>query len=112
MTTSYDPSLSTDKDWVRFYIGDTDLDPDAVDLQDEEILAVIADERNSKYLAAARCGEIIIARTQGVVSKNVDNLGLSFGDSPTSSFRSHLQKLREDGANRLTAKKNRVFRLL
>ncbi len=110
MTTSYDPSLPTDKDWVRFFIGDTNLDAEFVDLQDEEILAVLGDERN-KYLAAARCGEVIIGKKQGVVSKNVDNLSLTFGDSPESAYRAHLERLREDGANRLLLNK-RVFRAL
>ena len=121
MTATYDPTtIATDeKNFVRLMIGDTffgtatppALEAASVDLTDEEITAILAEESN-KYLAAARCGEIILAKSQGVVSKNVDNLGLSVSDSPTGAFRAHLQRLREDGANRLTAKKNRVFRVV
>lgn len=109
MAATYDPTLPVDKDYVRFVLGDTDV-PEAADLMDEEILAILEDEQN-KYLAAARCGEIIIGKNKGVVSKNVDNLGISFGDSPTSSYRALIQRLREDGANRLLSK-NQVFRVL
>ena len=111
MAATYDANLPTDKDYVRFALGDTDVNPTtAADLMDEEIFAILEDEKN-KYLAAARCGEIIIGKLKGLVSKNVDNLGISFGDSPTSSYRAHLQRLREDGANRLLSK-NQVFRVL
>jgi len=109
MAASYDFTLPHDKDYVRFVIGDIDV-VEAPILQDGEIVAILADEKN-KYLAAARCGEIIMGKLGGAITKMVDNLQLMYGDSPSSSYRSHLQKLREDGANRLLADR-RVFRLL
>jgi len=98
VSATYDPTLPTDKDWVRFLIGDR-VEATAK-LQDEEILAVLGEEAN-KYLAAARCGEIIISLGQGAVSKSVDDLSITYGDSAESSFRDHLRKLREEGARRL-----------
>ncbi len=60
MAATYDASLASERDWVRFFIGDRDVTKAA--LQDEEIVAVIAEERTRagagdhvKYLAAARC---------------------------------------------------------
>jgi hypothetical protein len=42
MTATFDAALTTDKDRVRWHIGDTDMS--APKLQDETILAVLIDE--------------------------------------------------------------------
>ena len=59
MSATYSASLSTDLDWVRFLIADTNVV--TPQFQDEEILAVIAEESGGvaaaaalKYVAAAR----------------------------------------------------------
>ena len=110
MPATYDPTLPTDMDWVRFLIGDRNTTTPK--LQDEEINAVLAEEAN-KYLAAARCGEQIIAQGQGAVSKSVDDLSITFGDSKESAFRDHLQKLREKGCQvLLKVSGSSVFRTL
>lgn len=101
MAATYDPTLPADLDWVRFLVGDRRVDPvTAAALSDEEILAVLGAEAN-KYLAAARCGEAIIAKSRGAVSKSVGDLSISYGDSPESAYRAHLKKLREKGAELL-----------
>lgn len=113
MTATYDPTLSSDLDWVRFLIGDRTSDAATAKLQDEEITAVLQEEPN-KYFAAARCGEQIIAQGQGAVSKSVGDLSISYGDSPESAYRAYLKNLREEGA-RVLYKANdgsTVFRVL
>ena len=95
MGATYDPALSTDKDWVRFLIGDRG--PDVFKLDDDEIAALLVEEAN-KYLAAARAGDVILTRSQGLVAKEVDTLRLAWSDSPDNAYRLHIQALREKGA--------------
>lgn len=59
MTYTYDPALSTDKDKVRFHIGDTD--PDGAFLEDETIVALIA-ITGSMEDAAITCLSYIITQ--------------------------------------------------
>jgi hypothetical protein len=99
MTATYDPLLPTDLDWVRFLIGDRNTASPA--LQNEEILACLVEKGQNKYLAAALAGNAILAKGRGVISKSVGDLSLSFGDSPTATYRSHLQRLQERGAELL-----------
>lgn len=89
-------------------IGDRDVT--AARLGDDEIDAILRESAN-KYLAAATAGEIIFGLGYGAVSKSVDDLSISYGDSPTSAYRTHLSTLREKGA-KLTHKKPAVFRRL
>lgn len=110
-TATYNPALPTDKDWVRFFTGDTDVDPvDDAELDDNEIAALLVEERN-KYLASARAGECIIARGLDAVSKAVDDLKLDTSEGPSSAYRQHLQKLRERGAE-IQLTNRRSFRLV
>ena len=96
MTATYDSALATDKDWVRFQIGDRG--PTTFSLEDEEIFAILAEETN-KYFAAAMCGEVIIGLGQGAVSKSVGALSISYNnDSPEAAYRSHLAYLRQRGS--------------
>jgi hypothetical protein len=39
---SYDPGLPSDRDWVRYYLGDTS--PDRAEVDDRELDALLADE--------------------------------------------------------------------
>lgn len=101
MTATYDVNLATDKDWVRFKIGDSVVDPETrAKLQDEEIEAVLAEESN-KWLAAARLAESILAKRQGATSKSVGDLSISYGDGSDSSYRGLIKDLREEGCRRL-----------
>lgn len=107
MSATYNASLPTDRDWVRFSIGDRGLTNagspgfaiTGAKLQDEEINAVLLEEQN-KYLAAARCGEVILAQSRDVIEKVVDDLRLKFGTDPKSAYRTHLRHLREEGCRR------------
>jgi len=105
-----------DRDWVRFLTGDRGkaaalgyVITRSV-LSNEEITALLVEEAN-KYLAAARAGEIILARHKGAVSKAVDGLSLSWGDSSESAYRAHLKRLRVKGCSLLLTNK-RQFRMV
>jgi hypothetical protein len=110
MSASYDPTLPSDKDWVRFLIGDRDIT--SPNLEDEEILAVLTEEAN-KYLAAFRCGNIIFNRGLGAITKSVDDLSITYSDSADSAYMTHLKKLEEEGCRRLLkVSGSSVFRVL
>jgi len=116
MAKTYNPSLPTNKDWVRFLTGDREETTGPAYtmtkalLLDEEIAAVVAEEAN-KWLAAARCGEVILARGKGAISKAVDGLSISWGDSPESAYRAHIKGLRVKGCDVLLIS-NRHFRMM
>ena len=98
MAATYDPNISTDKDWVRLQIGDRAA---TFVLQNEEITFILAEEPN-KWYAAAACGELIIGSRKGIAEKMVDNLRIEYGDDADSAYAQHLQRLREEGARRLS----------
>jgi len=110
MAATYDPTLATDKDWVRFLSGDRDITK--AFLQDEEILALLLEEGN-KYLAAAQACEEYIAKTGGLVTKKVGELQLHWTDnsSAKSVFTEYIRQLRERGILELTPRP-RHFRVL
>ena len=92
MAATYDASLPSDKDWVRFLIGDRDVTNARI--SDEEITAVLAEEAN-KYCAAARCAQLAFAGTQGVTMKAVDDLRIEYGDDPDSAYWKYVDTLRD-----------------
>jgi hypothetical protein len=100
MAQTFDPALPTDKDWVRQVLGDTTVAGNRAKLEDETIVAILALEPN-KWLAAARLGDSILAKRQGVTSKTVGNLSLSFGGGSGGDFAAAVQRLREEGARQL-----------
>lgn len=117
MAATFDPTLPTDKDWVRFLIGDTGP---TFSLEDETIDQVLIEENTnvdgsgpwSKYLAAYTAGQAIIALGGDVVRKKVDGLEIdtAAGD-PESAYRQRLDSLRAKG-NELLMPKPRAFRVL
>jgi hypothetical protein len=107
MAATYAATLPTDKDWVRFLCGDRDVA--AAKLQDEEITALLVEERN-KYLAAARACDLILARSGGLVTKQVGDLKLEYSGTGKDAYTLHAQKLREKGAS-LTISSPRVFKV-
>lgn len=119
MSWSYDPSLPTDRDWVRFFISDTVSDSQL--LQDEEIDAVLSEEtatgQSLKYFASARCLSILLGRwasvSQGVLSKTVSRLSITWGTpGPTlSTIQARIDDLRERGAWLITPSRGRPFRI-
>jgi len=84
MTWTYDPSLSTDKDLVRFYVGDTDTTDQLV--VDEEILAILTDYSDPKLAAAVVCRSLAakFARSTtykvGDVSENCSDIAKFYND--------------------------------
>ena len=118
MATTYDATLATDKDWVRFLCGDRDVSSVQVGdrvisrarLQDEEIIALLDEEAN-RYFAAARACEVIYARTQGMLEKQVGDLKLKYGGNADDAYLKHIRALRIEGARRLQPKP-RSFRVL
>lgn len=109
MSFSYDPALASDVHWVRFLIGDR-TQP-SYQLHDEEITAVLTEEGN-KYLAAARCGRILLSRGGKAVSKAVDGLSISYSDNPQGAYGKYLDGLYERGCELLRTNKPRVFHVL
>jgi hypothetical protein len=110
VTATYDPLLSTDKDLVRFLIGDRDAN--SATLQDEEIDACLQQEANV-YLAAAMAAGRIMTKGGAAVSKSVGNLSISYGGNAGSAYGDHVQKLREKGADLLLKESgSSTFRIL
>lgn len=107
MAATYNSALPTDKDWVRFLCGDRDVA--AAKLQDEEIAALLTEEQN-KYLAAARACDAILARSGGLVVKQVGDLKLQYSGTGSSAYSEHARLLREKGAS-LTISKPRTLRV-
>ena len=97
MPFSYDPGLSSDRDWVRLLSGDRVADQ--MRLADEEIDALLREESN-KYLAAARACELLLARSGGLVTKQVDTLRLQWSDNSTAetTYTKYIKYLKERGA--------------
>lgn len=109
---TYDAALPTDKDWVRLLVGDRDMS--APKLQDEEIDALVLENKN-KYLAAAAAAELILARTHGMVEKQVGDLKIKYSDDVKSAYRDYIKHLREKGAQLLltpTARRTSTFRVV
>ncbi len=112
MSATYDPTLPTDLDWVRFLTGDRDVI--APRLQDEEITALLAEEKN-RYFAAAQAGEMILAKSGGLVEKQVGDLRLRWSDGGSeNAYRAYLRLLRERGAELVLKQGGRsvVFRMV
>ncbi len=114
MSFSYDPSLGTDKDWIRFRLNDT-VEASAK-LQDEEIEAINAEEAN-KHIAAADCLEALMVRWmsagEGVMEKQVSKLRIKFGSetSAADALQNRIDELRKRGRF-LQTPRPRLFRAL
>ena len=85
MATTYDASLGSDKDWVRFLIGDRTA---PMTLTDEEIDGIVDEQTSTgqalKYFAAADALTFLygIFRTgrKGVVDRQISKLRLRYGE--------------------------------
>lgn len=117
MTATYDPSVPTDRDWVRLNIPDTSVSA-AVPalLQDQELDALLANEPN-KHFAAARALSILYGRWaalgEGVLEKEVDALRIKRGIDSTAAqaIQARIDELRRRGAW-LSTPKSRIFKTL
>jgi hypothetical protein len=108
MAASFDASLSTDLDWVRFLSGDRDITNPQLD--DEEIHALLIEEPN-KYCAAAAACEMILAKSGGLIDKQVGDLRLKWSDEPRNAYGAHIQYLRERCAYEMD-RTNYIFKVL
>lgn len=105
---SFDPALSTTKDWVRLLIGDDDPANEA--LADATIEAIITEVTNLgatgegiKYCAAAQAGELLAAswtaNSAGKVEKAVSKLRIQYGGggagSAIETYNTYLAGLKE-----------------
>lgn len=112
MAATFDPNLATNRDWVRFLIGD--VDTANAQLQDQTIEAILVEEPN-KYLAAASAGGLILSSGGAdVVSKKVGDLQVDYGGGASNEiYRDYLKGLRERGArDLLRTSGNPVFRVV
>jgi len=86
MAWTYDATLSTDKDKVRYLVGDTNTDDQMI--QDEEILGMILDNPNIYRAAAAVCRavgarlsrELTLVGTAGSIALDAHQQAQSFFD--------------------------------
>lgn len=93
MAWTYDNPAASERDAVRFLIGDTDTDDQLI--QDEE-LDFLLDERQDRYYAAADAAEQIAARFSREVNQSADGLSWS-GSSLSQQFYELAEKLRKMG---------------
>ena len=102
MPKTFDPNLSTDKDWVRMLTGDRDISRSSV--TDEEINAVLEAEGN-RYRAAYQIGMTIYSIQGGIVSKQVDDLRIDYDKSTKGSdaYLKYLKSLQMRGAGKTAA---------
>lgn len=117
MSATYDPSLTTDRDWVRFTIGDHAFTTEAAaNLQNEEIEALLADEEN-KWLAAAEALDFLRVKWAsagaGVLEKQVSKLRIKKGvdQEASAALKDRVDELRARGARRASPPST-VFRSL
>lgn len=121
MAATYDPTLPSDADHVRFLVGDTDIT--AALFQDEEIAAVLAEETATgdalKWFAAASLLSILSARWasagRGVFEKQVGRLRIQYGGQGSGDalavLAARISEMRRRGAFLLNPRP-KVFRVL
>lgn len=118
MSATYNSTLSTDLDLVRFLVGDTDITDPA--LQDEEITAIVALQTAPAaalpYFAAADLLSQLSgkygAAGKGKVQKMVSKLNIIWGinEDANAALASRISDLRKRGAQ-LAARRPFVFRI-
>ena len=108
MAATYDPALGSDRDWVRFLIGDRDVTHPI--LQDENIDAILV-EKSNKYCAAVIAAQAIVAQSKGLVEKAVDDLKLRWSDNAKSTYNEYIKSLQGRCAQ-ASLKQPAVFRVL
>ena len=94
MTWSYSDSLSTDRDMLRFKIGDVDTD---AQLLSNELLDALLTSRGSPTLAAIDAVEGILAK----FARDIDRSALGMGGArsqKTQFYRDLLKELRAQAA--------------
>lgn len=81
MTASYDSSLSTSRDWLRFRLQDTVVTPATSALfSDEELDALLAENGDNVWKAAFDAARALAARFRHLASLSVGDTSISFTD--------------------------------
>jgi hypothetical protein len=111
MAATYDPTLGSNLDWVRFLTGDTVTT--TARLTDEEIDGILAEEAANgasgpslKYFAAARALDSTLARNagdannDGLARKVVEDLELQWGVNGQAGeiIKGKIREYRQRGA--------------
>lgn len=73
---SYDPALPTDKDQIRFLIGDTDST--SKQIEDEAITVFMTQAGDNLYLAASRIARLLSTRFARMNSVWVDSVRIDY----------------------------------
>lgn len=120
MACTFTPTLPTDRDWVRFLTGDTDV-PTGCVLSDEEINAIVDEviaEHGSgvwtKYcasaLAAVALSAVALSTSPAILSKTVGRLSIrkQSGVDARAAYQAHIDSL-EARCNELMVTRPRVF---
>lgn len=92
---TYDNSLSTARDKVRFLCGDSD--PDNKLFDDGEVDGMLSLQSNNIYRAAAGLANSLASRYAGMTSISVDGLSVS-GSDKAAQYRTLAASLIEQGS--------------
>ncbi len=92
MTCSYDNTLATEKDQIRFLLQDTDCTSNI--FEDEEIAWVLTQEANIYTAAACLLDTAVNKSTGALTSKKVGDLSLSWS---VAEVRQRIKDLRAKG---------------
>ena len=96
MSATYDPTLGTAKDSVRFRLGDTNVTPASnALLSDEEIAALLSANGNSAIRATIAATRGILARYARMVTASVGDESAQFSDL-TTHYRHLLKDLQRE----------------
>lgn len=91
MTWSYNPSLATDKDKVRFMTGLTDENNQRV--SDEEIAGILAMANDNVYEAAAMVADSLAGQYSSSQSLKIDGFSIDYSERATH-FRDLAKRIR------------------
>lgn len=94
MAWSFNASLSTDKDWVRFLIGDTDTNAELV--ADETIEAILTAEMNVYMAGAEICEYLARGITKGgtIKDRKVGETKIAYRTTEDLLMLSHKLRMR------------------
>lgn len=113
MSSTYDPTLPTDLDWVRHLLRDVDTTTPM--FQDEEIDAVVTatllsiSSPAARYFAAASLLAALhtqwMSRGKGIASKKISKFSITYGTgigiNVDAAVQLRIKELRIEGANLL-----------
>ncbi len=97
MPKTFDPTLPTNKDWVRLLTGDRDVAVSSV--TDEEINAVLEANGDNYYRASYYIGMTIYNSQRKIVKEQVDDLRIDYAkpDDAGDVYLKYLKSLLSRG---------------